>query len=467
MHGNAFAGPSRTALPSGEGDTMVLLQGVRGVNVHPASEAVHGSLESTRGSEAACTKGRGDCGKHAEGHRREAKAAAQATQAHASVVGSRGFWSQNPTDYVAALQVLMKRHFHFQAGPSIAVMLIVVLIVFCFTLLLCANLGPFHLMISERSTKDLQREQSVPYSSSAFSERKQVVQHREPVGLYKAYPIASQTNVQSGLPRDSLPGPSVLGPPITSTKSVQSAFPRDSLPGLHPTVTASLPSQAPVLESLPGPRATGSFRSHSPPENYSFKGSMMGTESAAPRTPRSQATSTFGIPALCPRMPVLANEARFLIPKNAISMVTEGAALSILGMSGSNLFNATVRTVNGYRWLEMALSSESSGPCATIRLDRPDAPTGALICGQGGAYYGMLEMQPDGSCEVTRNDSTLIYIEADIDNLTLTLKAPLGQVLATVTCLDQIDITVGQGNDVVLLMCCILAVLIQSAPPDF
>lgn len=434
---NAAVRSFQTPLPrssSEEGDSTVLLQGVRGVNVQPASAStLHGTLE----------------------RRSDHKALVQ-TNTSAS---SQHFTSEGWRENVPTLQSLMQHHVHLQAGASAAVLLLALfLLVFCFGLVLCQNLGNN----TQTITKELAREpQSALYSNGAFSEKARVVKHREPEAL--RFPPAPK-NVQGSFPRgDYLPGSHALGPPAASTKSVHSAFPRDSMTGPRPTFNGSLPSQVPVSQRLTGSRATGWTRSLSPVEKYSFKGRM---ESPTPRTPRSQATTVGGIPPLCPKMPTLANEARFLIPKNAISMVSEGATLSILGMSGSNLFNAVVKAVSGDRWLQMALS-EASEPCATIRLERPDTPSGAVIRGEGGAYYGMLEMQPDGSCEVTRNDSTLIYIEADIDNLTLTLKAPRGQVLATVTCLDQIDISVGQGNDVVLLMCCILAVLIQSAPPDF
>jgi len=156
-------------------------------------------------------------------------------------------------------------------------------------------------------------------------------------------------------------------------------------------------------------------------------------------------------------------EARFLIPKHAIGMVAEGGALKIVGLSGSSFFQVTMRSDHGYHLLEMCLCTDLSTPCATIRLDKPDAPSGAVIRGEGGAYYGILERRSDGSCEVTRDDRTLICIEADTQTLALSLRAPFGKTLATVQCAEHVDIKVTEGNDVVLLISCILAVLIQSS----
>lgn len=194
-----------------------------------------------------------------------------------------------------------------------------------------------------------------------------------------------------------------------------------------------------------------------------------GTERSPALLPSTHGIS-FGNPAesmppLCPKMFMPACEARFLIPKNAIELMTDGGALKVVGLSGTALFQAIVRVVGGYQLLEMSLCSDLTTPCATIRLEQADASQGSVIRGEGGAYYGILEMRSDGMCEVTREGRKVMLIEADTDSLTLSLKLPSGHLAASVGFEEHVDIRVNQGTDVVLILSCILAVLIQSAPP--
>mmetsp|Transcript_64590 Transcript_64590/g.122504 ORF Transcript_64590/g.122504 Transcript_64590/m.122504 type:complete len:446 (-) Transcript_64590:474-1811(-) len=414
---NKVAGSPHSALPSEEGDTMMLLQGVRGVNVQHGSAESHGSMARKHSTGTACT---GDCEKQKQKEGRdkdsELKAAAQTpisvgTLAEAEASSVSQARSQALRDYITAIEIHVHRHLRLATGPTIFAVLFALIIVVCFFIVLVRS--------------------GVWYKSS---ESEPVVRHR-----FEASPDRPRTPPQASSP---FPGPTRASP-VVSTRDFQ----RVSLAAMTSpnTTSASLQPQAPAQDD-------------------SLARKQMAAEA---QVTRFAPPAVVAVPPLCPKMSMPACEARFLIPKHAISMVADGGALKIVGLSGSALFQATVRTVKGYRLLEMSLCTDLSTPCATIRLDHPEAPSGAVIRGEGGAYYGILEMRSDGSCEVTRDDRTLMFIEADTDTLTLSLKAPRGQILATVSCLEHVDIKVSQGNDVVLLISCILAVLIQSAPPNF
>mmetsp|Transcript_34147 Transcript_34147/g.60380 ORF Transcript_34147/g.60380 Transcript_34147/m.60380 type:complete len:422 (+) Transcript_34147:85-1350(+) len=394
------SGRSNADAGSEEGDSMMLLQGMRSVNVQPGSADDHGN-----------------------GHHKEPKATVQAhvppniqtlAQTDDSLAG--GSKGQNPTDYVTAMQIHLHRHLHLASGPSLFVILFALLIVVCFFIVMVRNVGGDQLfgIPAEPEKHSLHAEWTRENTGGAFGERTQSVPQSR-----KASPVPATKNVPSAA------GTATMSSPLTTGQ-----------------MQARVVSQEQNLGNQMAADSQASGLGYQPP-------------------------AVVTIPPLCPKMSMPACEARFLIPKHAISMVADGGALKIVGLSGSALFQATVRTVKGYRLLEMSLCTDLSTPCATIRLDHPEAPSGAVIRGEGGAYYGILEMRSDGSCEVTRDDRTLMFIEADTDTLTLSLKAPRGQILATVSCLEHVDIKVSQGNDVVLLISCILAVLIQSAPPNF
>jgi hypothetical protein len=157
--------------------------------------------------------------------------------------------------------------------------------------------------------------------------------------------------------------------------------------------------------------------------------------------------------------------------KDLAQMSLEGE-LGIVGLSGSTLLRAAVKTVGSQRTLEISLPEANSfpvaAPCATVGSAEPGARSFDLR-GLNGAYYGTLEVRRSGGCYVVRDGITVIIIDGTLDGPHLTIQSGQGIALASTRVStdlfggeEYVEVRVEPGVDIVLVLSCVLAALILS-----
>jgi len=180
---------------------------------------------------------------------------------------------------------------------------------------------------------------------------------------------------------------------------------------------------------------------------------------------------------LCPSLVLPSRMSGFTIPMSEILDASESSGVLNISsaLSHTALLQASVCANGANRRLEIKTTEPGAPVRASIgnsRTQRPGPNSINMfdIYGQGGSYYGLLDIRISGSCIITRHGQPVMTIDGDPEELNLWITSAGGEDVATAKCtneglgelesVEHVDIRVQPGMDAVLALACILAVLL-------